>query len=588
VRRPVALVVALVLAVATDLVAAGCVSLPRSGPVRTEAVSNQSESDALVDYTPPGPRRGTAPVPLVDNFLLAMTATPLNTYVAREYLTTSSSRSWAPEHGTIVYGNQQILPRPGGVVVRLSDVVALDSRGEWRGDPTHGRGLSIHLRLVKEDGQWRIDQPPDRLLIPRAQFDSQYEQYLLYFFDRTAQVLVPEPVYVPRGSQASTLLVAGLLQGPEPYLRGTERSFFPDGSSLDGISVPVSRSGTAEVPLNHQVLDVGDKQLGKLFAQLAWTLAQVSGVERVRVTVDGTPVDLPNAGADVAVDSWSGYDPSVAWASTALFGIRDGHVVSVDGHGEDRISGVLGTRDVGLRSIAVDLLGQHVAGVSADGRRVWQTDRDGVPGRTATRADLRTVYSGSDVLQPAYDLYGQLWLVDRTAGGARLSVVHAGEARSVTAAGLSGTDLTRFALSRDGTRLLAEVRRAGQDRLLLVRVRRDEKGRVLGLSAPRRLLVPGLSSHIRDIAWRTPASAVVLVDGQQGTSQVVGVKIDGPADTSAASTAETLRGRGMRLVAAPGAPLYVSTDSGRLYSLTRRGWVASPIDPGLGAPTFVG
>lgn len=587
-RRPVALLVALLLAATTDLVAGGCVSLPRTGPVQSEAVDNQGQSDALVDYTPPGPRRGAAPVPLVDNFLLSMTATPLNTYVAREYLTSSSSRSWAPEHGTLVYGNQQIVARPGGAVVRLSDVVALDSRGQWLGDPTHGRGRSIRLRLVKEDGQWRIDHPPNRLLIPRAQFDSQYEQYLLYFFDPTAQVLVPEPVYVPRGRQSPTLLVTGLLKGPEPYLRGTERTFLPGGTSLDGISVPVSRSGTAEVPLNHQVLDVDSKQLAKLFAQVAWTLGQVPGVQRLRVTVDGTPVDLPNAGEDVSVDSWSGFDPSVAWASTALFGVRDGHVVSIDEHGEDRISGVLGTLDVGLRSIAVDLLGQHVAGVSADGRQVWQTDRDGVPGRTATRADLRTVYAGTDVLEPAYDLYGQLWLVDRAADGARLSVVHAGVARTVTAAGLSGTDLSRFALSRDGTRVLAEVSRNGQDRLLLARVRRDEKGRVLGLSAPRQLAVPGPSGHIRDVAWRSPASAVVLVDGQQGTSRVVSVNIDGPADSSAASTAETLRGRGTRLVTAPGAPLYVSTDAGRLYSLTRRGWVASSVDRGLRAPTFVG
>jgi hypothetical protein len=111
---------------------------------------------------------------------------------------------------------------------------------------------------------------------------------------------------------------------------------------------------------------------------------------------------------------------------------------------------------------------------------------------------------------------------------------------------------------------------------------------VLGLSAPRRLTVPGLVSRIRDLAWHTPASGVVLADGEQGTSRVVNVKIDGPTDSSAAATAETLRGRGTRLVAAPGAPLYVSTKDGRLYSLTRRGWVASSVDPGLAAPTFVG
>ena len=67
----------------------------------------------------------------------------------------------------------------------------------------------------------------------------------------------------------------------------------PRGTRLDGISVPVSRDNTAEVPLSDQVLDLDDDQLNLLFAQLAWTLGQIAGVERMRVTVDGTPVDLP-------------------------------------------------------------------------------------------------------------------------------------------------------------------------------------------------------------------------------------------------------------------------------------------------------
>ena len=114
-----------------------------------------------------------------------------------------------------------------------------------------------------------------------------------------------------------------------------------------------------------------------------------------------------NGAATFALDGASGA-PTVG-------GVRSG-VVTLGSGGEDRISGAFGTLPLGLRSIAVDLLGQHVAGVSGDGSRVVQSDRDGVPGRLATRDDVETVYAGGvDVARPVYDLYGQLWLVDRAA-----------------------------------------------------------------------------------------------------------------------------------------------------------------------------
>ncbi len=191
------LLVALLAAVSLDLGAAACVRLPQGGPVRSVAAQDDAGDESLYDFTPPGPLPGAERVPLVDNFLTSMTATPLSTYVAREFLTASSSRSWVPERGTVVYGTQQIVNGPEGtVVLRLRDVVELDSRGTWRGDPTHGRGRDYRLRLVKEDGEWRIQNPPDRLFIPRAHFDAHYEQYLLYFPEQSGQVLVPEPVYV--------------------------------------------------------------------------------------------------------------------------------------------------------------------------------------------------------------------------------------------------------------------------------------------------------------------------------------------------------------------------------------------------------
>jgi Lipoprotein LpqB beta-propeller domain len=222
-----------------------------------------------------------------------------------------------------------------------------------------------------------------------------------------------------------------------------------------------------------------------------------------------------------------------------------------------------------------------------------ESDRDGVPGRVATLADVRTVYTGgTDVLRPAYDVYGQLWVLDRTRPGARLSVVRAGTARQVPAPGVSGRDVRRFVLSRDGTRLVVQVRRGGTDRLLLARVQRDTKGRVTGLGTARPLAVEGSAAPIVDIGWRSPAGLAVLTAPSPGTSQVLVVKVDGSSTSpDLGSGIEPFRGRAVRLVASPaaGTPLLLGTVDGRLWALTRRGrWERSDIRPGLEAPTFVG
>jgi hypothetical protein len=311
----------------------------------------------------------------------------------------------------------------------------------------------------------------------------------------------------------------------------------------------------------------------------------------VRVTVGGAPVELPGAREDTAVDGWAEYDPAVSWSSASLFGLRSGRLVSVGSSGEQNVTGPFGTLRLGLRSIAVDLLGQRVAGVSDDGRTVLEANRDGVPGRAATRRDVRTVFTGHDVARPAYDLYGQLWVVDRTDSGARLSVVRNGVAKPVTAPGLTGTDVRRFVLSRDGTRLVAQVRRRGRDELLVSRVRRDGKGGVQSVDPPRALVISGGPDRIRDIGWRSPATVAVLSGPTSDSSQVAIVKIDGSSTSATTTDPEIFRQRATELVTSPdaGTSMFVETPGGRLYSLSRTGrWQWSGISAGLHAATFVG
>jgi hypothetical protein len=267
--------------------------------------------------------------------------------------------------------------------------------------------------------------------------------------------------------------------------------------------------------------------------------------------------------------------------------------MSSDSQGEERVSGPFGALPLAPRAIAVDPLAQHIAGVSADGRQVLVADRDGVPGRAARLSDTRTVYrEGTDVLRPSYDLYGQLWVVDRTSSGARLSVVRGGVAHPLTAPGITGARVTRFVLSRDGTRLVAQVRRGERDELVLARVRRDAKGHVLGVSPARRIVMQGVPEQIRDIAWRTSASLAVLVAPSSGTSEVLLAKVDGSSTATELSTdAALFQGRAERLVtsSSTGSPLLLGTADGRLYQLSGRGrFSPADIRRGLLAPTFVG
>ncbi len=586
--RTTALLLALVL-----LVAGGCASLPSSGPVQAGPAQQEATDQGALDFTPGGPTPGATPGEIVDNFLVAMTATPLNTSVARQYLTDESSRSWVPEKATVIFGRRDITAAKHNINLRLRDTVQLDGRGAWLGDPTHGKGVTWHLHLVRERGEWRISHPPDALVIPRTHFDARFTQYFLYFFDKSSQVLVPEPVYVPRGAQAPTLLVSGLLRGPDRSLLGVERSYIPARTRLNDLSVPVTRDGTAEVPLSNDVLDLDDSQLNLAFAQLAWTLGQIPGVERLRVTVDGSPLDLPGEGSDVKVDTWSEYDPAVAWASQSLFGLRHGRVVSVLDGQEHRTSGVLGTRNLGVRSIGLDLPAENVAAVTRDGRRVLVAPRNRAPGTVPAASDARTVYTGHDLLRPGYDLYGQLWLLDRTPAGARVVVARKGVPTVFDAPGVTGADVRAMRISRDGTRLVVQVHGHGGDEVSISRVQRRPDGSVRGIEPAQSLnLGQPVRPQVGDLAWRSPGSVALLVSSTIEAAQVVVVKVDGSSTLGDSATdAELFRGRATGLVTSPtlGSPLYVTTASGNLFALAATGrWTGSGIDRGLGAPTFVG
>ena len=182
-----------------------------------------------------------------------MTATPIQTNVAQAVPRQGRRRPrGTPSARTITYGDASPPRRTAGrrSSVTLTDADRLDSAGRLARPAAALASRSLQFPMTMEDGEWRIARAPDALIVPESWFEQRFRQVSLYFFDPTAQILVPEPVFVPRGDQLATTLIEALLRGPggEPGAGRRAASSRPAstfgalGAGLAPTASPTSRS----------------------------------------------------------------------------------------------------------------------------------------------------------------------------------------------------------------------------------------------------------------------------------------------------------------------------------------------------------
>jgi hypothetical protein len=556
---------ALVLALVLALAVAGCASLPEAGTVHRVGEKNPDQEQGAPYFQPPGPTKDSSPAQVVGDFLTAMQANPLSTSVARMYLSEKARSAWKPNRGTIVYEAPSTVPGADGVEVRLADVRRLDARGGWQGGAP-GRSETIHFQLVSEKGQWRIDNPPNALVVPSSYFDRSFARFNLYFFDQTGRTLVPDPVFIPRGEQTATNLVRGLLAGPGSALADITRSALPGGTGVD-LSVVVTEGGVAEVPLSREVLRASPAELSRAVDQLAWTLRQVPGIERVRLTVAGAPVPLPRGRTDTPVTT--GQDFDAAGTGAAFFwGLRGGRVVDL-GADPVTVGGPLGKAGYAMRSIAVSESPRRIAAVSSSGRSVFVAPTEG----SQAKPD-RVVSDATALLRPQFDMFGALWLVDRTPAGARVMVVRGRHVRTLLVPGVTGEDVAAFSVARDGSRIAVAYAGSPAPAVRVVDILRTDEGIVSGAGRAR-TFSDGRSDGARivDLGWRDPSTLAVLTRPTAETSEVTFVGADGSPVADSLVPPSVFRGTASALVVAPDTdlPIGLITPDQRLYTLSGNG-----------------
>ncbi|KRB79289.1 hypothetical protein ASE01_23570 [Nocardioides sp. Root190] len=528
------------------LLLGGCVSLPTDGPVVDGRVSDADDTRRASDIDARPPASGASRTEVVTGFLDAMTAWPIQTNVAKKYLTDEAAAGWNPEQETVVYSDSLPARESGGSVdVQLNGADSLDAVGGWRGS-VPGDELVMSFRVTVEDGEYRITDPRDALVVPATWFQQRYRQVSLYYFDPIAQILVPEPVFVPQGDQLATSLVSSLLAGPPPRASGVVRSFIPPGLSV-GLSVPVNDAGVADVDLVGDAPRLTAEEAELMLAQLAWTLRQDGSITAIRVTVGGADLPIPGGASQYPVEAAQEFDPAGDKTTTLLFGLSAGRLVWGGPGKLVAASGAFGAPDAGLEAVAARPDAELVAAVDRDGGRV----RIG-PIRDDPDADPtpRTVLSGGSYARPTWDVAGRLWVLERRTAGARVWLVEGEQVREIEVPGISGTGAQQLVVSRDGTRLVAVVRTIAGDEVLGARVAINGRGRVDQVRAPF-LVRAAEAARIDDIVWTSPIRIGILTPTAPGKLYEVDVVAADGASFGIDVLSTIVTGRLVGLAAAP-------------------------------------
>jgi hypothetical protein len=530
------------------LSAAGCVSIPDSSGVGQASEVGVTDQSPQIVNVAQGPAPGAKPETIVYGFYNAMLAYPRSVDVERQFLTPDAAGSWDPDASVTVYEPPTTVVPHGdrSVTVTAQTSGWLDARGSWTSSrasaPSGSAAISPHstrsevnLRLEKVAGEWRIANPPDGSFVSTDYFSRYYSAYSLYFFDPSRSILAPDPVYLPVGDTAPTALVKGLLQGPTADLRDAVYTAAPAGTQLE-VSVSVSRSGVAEVPLSTELQNPAtDRQL--FAAQLAWTLRQIPEIQRIKISVDGTPFPIENTGLEFAADGFAAYDPAGLAGERRLFALSAKGPVTVSSSGVVRVPGPIGR--VTGRSMAVQTSGQLAAIVMKDGQSISVGP---IASGTATESAgvAPWLSNGSDLLRPSWDARQVLWLVDQpTTGAPRILVMTGPNGRySVEADWLAGRRIDAFSVSRDGVRFAAIIERSdGVRQLVISTIMRGPGGpRIDPVSLAPPELVQNTSrtfDRLVDLAWFSPTSIAVLGSEAGGGLQTYEVAIDGSEIESA-------------------------------------------------------
>lgn len=472
------------LVVLITLSLAGCTNLPTAGPVQIGGLLD-SPDDAQVQYLASGPVAGSNQQEILEGFLAAGAAAQDNHRVARLFLTDDFAADWNPLQETIVRGGSASTSATSTVSRTFStSVTARVTRGGFYSSEDAGASQSFEFEFEQIDGEWRIAQAPDAVFVTASTFDTVYQPFTLYFFNQTRTQFVPDVRYFPRAGDPATEVARAVVGGPSEYLPHALTAF-PSSTTLVSSPVEVS-DGRALVDVSRDVIEASTDDQRAMLTQMSVTLAAISGISSVALTVDRTVIPIsggtsPTASTEPLVNE----DPLIAREGSLGF-VSDGVIESLGG---------LSDRIMDLEPTSVSYRDSGVAAVgSASG--VYLVGDGQV-----------RVSSARSAVEPQIDGSNSVWWAT-TPDATTIRVYTSGQSTEFPGPWGSKGSVRALEVSRDDARVAVAVDTVSGPRLYVASVGRNNKGRVESISGFHRLPIQG--STILDIAWADATNIAVI------------------------------------------------------------------------------
>ncbi len=495
------------LGVAGVLALSACMGLPTSGPVQQGDVV-LSELDAAIPI-PTGPRDDDTPEEIVNGFLAAASSGVYDDYeTAREFLMSTAFREWRPRSATTIYDTQDpevhiADDEKGGVTVALDPIATVDAAGRYT-EAAAGAPVELELRLDRDaNGEWRIADLPDGVLMSWTNFVSSHRQVEVYFATRDAQLLVPEVRWF-QSTRMVEQAVRALVGGPSPWLRDAVRTGVPAGSTLPQTGVTIDDAGGLTLDLESTIVGTPDEledpeELRNLFqAQLEATLAGATAVEGdISVRFNGWPWE-PTERLTPRIDPAPDSGPFVLAdgeeeGETVLAEVEDGTVVPLADVAS--LEGIVASRP------AISLDGEIRVLLDAGRRLVLLPAEAAAP---------EVLLEGTALLPPSVDRDGWIWTAEHVTAGELTAVSPTGDVVVVPAAWLAGREVRSVRVSRDGARIAVAYQSAeGPSVIEVAAVQRDTRGRPQALGRER-IVVGAALNDVREVSWYDEVTLAVL------------------------------------------------------------------------------
>ena len=550
-------------ALGTGLVLAGCATMPSTGapPAQSGVGENTQAAQQVVVVAEP-PKSTDQPSQLFSSFLDDLVSDEQGYSTAKEFLTPAAAKAWNPQQQVVVLDkvDASLDGTPTATKARIKVtgtlVASLNARHAYVAAPKKSFFHS-EFTLVKGTQGWRIDTPPDGIILNEVDFARIYESVNLYFpvarpggtdgAGNSPSALAADPIYVRSHIDPLTDAANALLGGPSDWLAPAVATSFPSGSSLGHGTVTVGDS-TGGNGVDLRFGGAIGAQLGNRFdcdrmaAQLYFTLSEIptQQAQQAGQKIDSVALYRKgDASYSCRATSDSLYSPFTATTGTTSYFVGPtGRLESLDvglaNPVPKPVTGALAPVAAGhIAGFAVAPGGSNrVAVLSANQRDLYLSTLN-QPTAPAHPTLSSAIVGG--LTSPSWDDLGTLWVADTDPAAPALYAVVGGKPVTVPVTGLQGT-VTGVRVAADGARIALTVRNGADTS---VQVGRIEQA---GTATAPRLTVDGLQSvtpasltSVKSVSWLDGDSLIVLGQTVHTAPGLTTLEVDGSSVLAADS-----------------------------------------------------